>query len=64
MRVTRALLAHAGSAATMTLRGNAPADQLLSRYFREHRNLGQNERGFVAECVFAILRRRRSRPEI
>ena len=60
MRVTRALLAHAGSAATMTLRGNAPADQLLSRYFREHRNLGQNDRAFVAECVFAVLRRRRS----
>ena len=60
MRTSRALLAQAGSAATMVLRGNAPADQLLSRYFREHRNLGQNERGFVAECVFAILRRRRS----
>jgi len=60
VRVTRALLAHAGSAATMTLRGNAPADQLLSRYFREHRNLGQNDRAFVAECVFAVLRRRRS----
>ena len=60
MRATRALLAHAGSAATMVLRGNAPADQLLSRYFREHRNLGQNDRAFVAECVFAVLRRRRS----
>jgi len=60
VRVTRALLAQAGSAATMVLRGNAPADQLLSRYFREHRNLGQNDRAFVAECVFAVLRRRRS----
>ncbi|HEX6156009.1 MAG TPA: SAM-dependent methyltransferase, partial [Burkholderiales bacterium] len=44
----------------MVLRGNAPADQLLSRYFREHRSLGQNDRAFVAECVFAVLRRRRS----
>ena len=44
----------------MVLRGNAPADQLLSRYFREHRNLGQNDRAFVAESVFAVLRRRRS----
>ena len=60
MRVTRALVAHAGSAAAMVLRGNAPADQLLSRYFREHRNLGQNDRAFVAESVFAVLRRRRS----
>ena len=60
MRISRALLAQAGSAATLVLRGNAPADQLLSRYFREHRNLGQNDRAFVAECVFAVLRRRRS----
>lgn len=60
MRVTRALLGEAGSAAAMVLRGNAPADQLLSRYFREHRNLGQNDRAFVAETVFAVLRRRRS----
>ena len=60
MRVTRELVAHAGGAAAMVLRGNAPADQLLSRYFREHRNLGQNDRAFVAESVFAVLRRRRS----
>lgn len=60
MRVTRALLAQAGAAAAMVLRGNGPADQLLSRYFREHRNLGQNDRAFVAEAVFAVLRRRRS----
>jgi len=60
VRVTRALVAHAGGAAAMVLRGNAPADQLLSRYFREHRNLGQNDRAFVAESVFAVLRRRRS----
>ena len=60
VRVTRALLAHAGGAASMVLRGDAPADQLLSRYFREHRNLGQNDRAFVAETVFAVLRRKRS----
>lgn len=60
MRVTRALLAHAGGAASMVLRGDAPADQLLSRYFREHRDLGQNDRAFVAETVFAVLRRKRS----
>jgi 16S rRNA (cytosine967-C5)-methyltransferase len=60
VRVTRALLAHAGGAAAMLLRGGAPADQLLSRYFREHRNLGQNDRAFVAETVFAVLRRKRS----
>jgi 16S rRNA (cytosine967-C5)-methyltransferase len=60
VRVTRALLAHAAGAAAMLLRGDAPADQLLSRYFREHRDLGQNDRAFVAETVFAVLRRKRS----
>ena len=38
-----------GSAARMLLRFAAPADQVLSRYFREHRNLGQQDRAFVAE---------------
>ena len=33
---------------------------MLSRYFREHRDLGQNERAFVAETAFAVLRRKRS----
>ena len=44
----------------MILRFDAPADQCLSRYFRDHRTLGQNERAFVAETVFAVLRRKRS----
>jgi 16S rRNA (cytosine967-C5)-methyltransferase len=42
------------------LRLDAPADQLVSRYFREHRNLGQGDRALVAETVFAVLRRKRS----
>ena len=60
MKATRALLAHAGSALSTILRFDAPADQLLSRYLRSHRNLGQHDRAFVAETVFAVLRRRRS----
>ena len=60
MRVTRALLAHACSAVSRLARFDAPADQVLSRYFREHRDLGQNERAFVAETAFAVLRRKRS----
>ncbi len=36
-----------------------PADAILSRYFREHRGLGQNDRAFVAESVFGVLRRKR-----
>jgi 16S rRNA (cytosine967-C5)-methyltransferase len=37
-----------------------PADQTMSAYFRAHRNFGPKERAFIAETVFAVLRRRRS----
>ena len=60
MRITRAVLAHARAALSVILRFEAPADQCLSRYFRDHRTLGQSERAFVAETVFAVLRRKRS----
>jgi 16S rRNA (cytosine967-C5)-methyltransferase len=60
VKATPALLAHASSALSAILRFEAPADQLLSRYFRSHRSLGQHDRAFVAETVFAVLRRRRS----
>ena len=60
MRVTGALLGHAEAALHALLRFAAPADQVLSQYFRAHRDLGQKERAFVAETSFAVLRRRRS----
>ncbi len=60
MRITRALLGHAEAALQELLRFVAPADQVLSQYFRAHRDLGQKERAFVAETSFAVLRRRRS----
>ncbi|MDR2174253.1 MAG: RsmB/NOP family class I SAM-dependent RNA methyltransferase [Burkholderiales bacterium] len=37
-----------------------PADSVLRQFFREHASLGQRDRAFVAEGVFAYLRRRRS----
>jgi 16S rRNA (cytosine967-C5)-methyltransferase len=37
-----------------------PADQLLHRFFRQHPAMGQHDRAFVADGVFAWLRRRRS----
>jgi len=37
-----------------------PADTLLHRYFRKHPALGQQDRAFIADGVFAFLRRRRS----
>ena len=60
MRPTPALLAHAESALAELLTFSRPADQALSAYFRSHRNLGQQDRAFVAETVFAVLRRKRS----
>jgi len=60
VRVSAALLRHAETALRDLLCFAAPADQTLSRYFREHRALGQKERAFVAESAFAVLRRRRS----
>ncbi len=35
-----------------------PADTVLSRYFRAHPQLGQQDRAFIAETVFGVLRRR------
>jgi len=37
-----------------------PADQLLHRFFRRHPAMGQQDRAFIADGVFAYLRRRRS----
>ena len=60
MRATRGTLAQAARVLTTILEFSGPADETLSRYFREHHELGQQERAFVAEAVFAVLRRRRS----
>ena len=54
------LLAHAETALGELLRFNGPADQVLSRYFHAHPQLGQRDRALVAETTFAVLRRRRS----
>jgi 16S rRNA (cytosine967-C5)-methyltransferase len=37
-----------------------PADVALRDFFRAHRQLGQHDRAFIADGVFAVLRRRRS----
>ena len=35
----------------------APADVLLSAYFRHHPKLGGQDRGQIADCVYGVLRR-------
>ena len=39
---------------------SSPADVVLHAFFRRHPKLGQRDRAFVAEGVFATLRKRRS----
>ncbi len=60
MRLHAGQLAHAEALAAELLRFAGPADQTVSRYFRAHHELGQSDRAFVAESVYAVLRRRRS----
>ena len=60
MRISRELLAHATAALTTLLAFSRPADEVLSHYFRGHPMLGQQDRAFVAEASFAVLRRLRS----
>ncbi|MDX5362710.1 MAG: RsmB/NOP family class I SAM-dependent RNA methyltransferase [Pseudazoarcus pumilus] len=55
----RGPLAHAAVALGEVLRFTHPADAVLSRYFRENRQLGHRDRGLVAESVYGILRRLR-----
>jgi 16S rRNA (cytosine967-C5)-methyltransferase len=60
VRITRGLLGHAAALLSRLMQFASPADEVVSRYFREHRQLGQQERAFIAEAVYAVLRRRRS----
>ena len=60
MRLGRGTLRHAAAALSRLLEFSQPADETLSRYFRSHPELGRQERGFIAESAFAVLRRRRS----
>ena len=60
MTISAAAFAHAEAALTVVLNFSGPSDEVLSRYFRARRELGQRDRAFVAESVFAVLRRKRS----
>ena len=60
MTPTPAQLGHVERALFELLKFARPADQALSAYFRSHRHLGQQDRAFIAETAFAVLRRKRS----
>ncbi len=51
-------LADAAHALSRVLTFTYPADAVLGRYFRERHTLGQQDRAFVAEAVFGVLRRK------
>jgi 16S rRNA (cytosine967-C5)-methyltransferase len=53
---TRGRLDAAVSALQVVLGMTRPADAALRAFFRDHHELGQNDRAFVAELVFTVLR--------
>jgi 16S rRNA (cytosine967-C5)-methyltransferase len=60
MLVNKFLIGEAASALKEIAGLAHPADAVLRRFFRERAKLGQRDREFVAETVYAWLRRKRS----
>lgn len=60
MRFSPALFRYAEKLLSDLLGSSFPADLVVANYFRQHRELGHADRAFVAEAVFAVLRRKRS----
>ncbi|MER2553953.1 MAG: RsmB/NOP family class I SAM-dependent RNA methyltransferase [Thauera sp.] len=57
--VARTLFIQATQALGAVLTFDYPADAVLSRHFRDNRELGHRDRGFIAEAVYGVLRRLR-----
>src|SRR4030066_1801289 len=58
MQLSTTRLGHAVHALIDILPLPHPADASLSRYFRSNHELGPKDRAFVAETVYAVLRRK------
>ncbi|AEB86039.1 RsmB/NOP family class I SAM-dependent RNA methyltransferase [Alicycliphilus denitrificans] len=54
----KALLDACAELVRLTLTFEHPADAVVSRYFRDHRELGPRERATLAETAYAVLRRK------
>ncbi len=52
----KALLDSSTELVRLVLKLDHPADAIVSRFFREHRNLGPRERATLAETAYAVLR--------
>ena len=59
MELTPTLLQLATQALDLVLDFKYPADKVLSAFFRENKKLGAQDRAFIAEAVFGVLRRYR-----
>lgn len=57
--IYRHQLEAASEALGRVLRFDRPADAVLHEFFRAHRQLGAQDRAFVAESVYGVLRRKR-----
>lgn len=54
----KALLDACSELVKLTLQFQHPADAVVSRYFRDHRNLGPRERATLAETAYTVLRKK------
>ena len=63
MRLMPPLFHHAETLLAALFASSFPADAVISRYFRQNPKLGQADRAWIAEAVYAVLRRKRSLAE-
>jgi len=54
----KALLDACATLVGLVVKFDHPADAMVSRYFREHRQLGPRERATLAETVYTVLRKK------
>ncbi|GAC1355916.1 MAG: RsmB/NOP family class I SAM-dependent RNA methyltransferase [Variovorax sp.] len=54
----KALLEATADLVGLVLKFDHPADQVVSRFFRDHRELGPRERATLAETVYTVLRKK------
>ncbi|RZI96705.1 MAG: RsmB/NOP family class I SAM-dependent RNA methyltransferase [Variovorax sp.] len=54
----KALLEATADLVGLVLKFDHPADQVVSRFFREHREFGPRERATLAETVYTVLRKK------
>jgi 16S rRNA (cytosine967-C5)-methyltransferase len=59
VKITAIMLDSAAELLRQLLTFSQPADAVISKYFREHRELGPRDRAFIAETVYSVLRRKR-----